>query len=386
MVNIVLAGGGSSGHTSPLIATAEALRERGVHSLTCVGTARGLETRVIPAAGLPLELIDPVPMPRKPNLDLIKLPYRLGKSVSQARAILSRHGAQVLVGFGGYVSMPAYLAARLSGVPVVIHEQNAVPGLANKVAAKFAALVTGTFPGTPLPKVEIIGMPLRRAITALSQAGRSSQRGEAAAALGLDPDRPTLLVSGGSQGARSINQALLACRDELLAAGVQILHVWGPKNLPEDAQVITDATTGAAYHPVAYVDAMEQAYAAADLMVGRSGAGTVAETAAIGLPAIFVPLPHGNGEQARNADALVRAGGAVLIPDADLNGERLREAVLARIQNPTVLGEMSAAGMGLMRADAADVLAEKILAAAGLANSSTQPPAQNDSGDADGTS
>ena len=178
-------------------------------------------------------------------------------------------------------------------------------------------------------------------------------------------NRPTLLVSGGSQGARSINTALLGARDALLAAGVQVLHVWGAKNFPEDAQVVTDPTTHARYVPVAYVDRMEQAYCAADLMLGRSGAGTVVETAIVGLPGVFVPLPHGNGEQARNASALVAAGGAVLITDADLTAERLTSDVLGRVDRPEVLAAMSHAGRALMSADAASKLASIVLQVAG---------------------
>lgn len=366
VVNVVLAGGGTAGHTSPLIATAEVLRERG---LTCsaIGTARGLETRVIPAAGLELDLIAPVPLPRTPNLDLVKVPWRLAGSVREARAILKARRADVLVGFGGYVSMPAYLAARALRIPVVIHEQNAVPGLANKVASRFAVTTAVSFPDTPLPRAQFLGLPVRAAIADLareSHDGRATRRAAARESLGLDPDRRTLLVSGGSQGARSINTALLAARDDLLARGWQILHVWGPKNFVDHTSVVI-AESGARYVPVAFVDRMEDAYAAADLMVGRSGAGTVVETAVIGLPAIFVPLPHGNGEQARNADSLVAAHGAVLVPDAELDGPRLAREVSAILSDSDVLSRMSAAGPALMPADAAHALADAVETAAG---------------------
>lgn len=366
MVNVVLAGGGTAGHTSPLIATAEVLRERGA-VCSAIGTARGLETRVIPEAGLELDLVPPVPMPRTPNLDLVKVPWRLAGSVRRAGQILKRRRADVLVGFGGYVSMPAYLAARAQGIPVVIHEQNALPGLANKAAARFAHTTAVSFPDTPLPGARFIGLPVRRAITDLareSHDGRACRRADAREALGLDPDRRTLLVSGGSQGARSINTALLEARDDLLAHGWQILHVWGPKNFVEHTEVVT-APSGARYLPVAFVDHMEDAYAAADLMVGRSGAGTVVETAVLGLPALFVPLPHGNGEQARNAASLVAAHGAVLVPDAELDGPRLLSEVEAVLDDDQRLVRMGNAGPALMPADAAGVLAELVLAAAG---------------------
>lgn len=359
---VVLAGGGTTGHIAPMIATAQALAALAPGAeLTCIGTAKGLEGRLVPAAGLPLEMVAPVPLPRKPTADLLKVPGRLLGSVREAGAILDAHRAQVLVGFGGYVSMPAYLAARRRGIPVVIHEGNAVPGLANKVAARFARAVLASFPDTPLPRAQAVGLPLRRELVDLARAGRTSRQAEARRDFGLDPERPTLLVTGGSQGARSINNATLAARDQLLAAGVQVLHVWGPRNFTEDMTVVTDPATGAGYHPVAYVDGMERAYAAADMVVARSGAGTVCETAALGLPAVFVPLPHGNGEQARNADAVVAGGGAVLVPDAELDGPRLAREVLDRTTDPEALATMAAVGPRLISPDAADVVARIVL-------------------------
>lgn len=362
MTRVVLAGGGTAGHTSPLIATAQRLAdlEPGI-DLLAVGTARGLETTVVPAAGLRLELIPPVPMPRRPTPELFAVPGRLAASIRAARRILAGHRAQVVVGFGGYVSGPVYLAARTMGVPVVIHEQNAIPGLANKMAAPFAAVVAVSFPDTKLPKARYVGLPVRAEIARLDRRGR---RTEARARLGLAPDRPTLLVSGGSQGAQSINAATLAARDALLSAGVQVLHVLGPKNFDPDDQPVTHAGSGAGYVPVAYVDAMEDAYAAADLMVGRSGAGTVMETATVGLPVVFVPLPHGNGEQARNAGFLVAGGAGLLVPNEEFTGERLLAEVLPLFADPAKLAAMSAATANLVPADAGGTLARLVLEAA----------------------
>ncbi|MGA4669707.1 undecaprenyldiphospho-muramoylpentapeptide beta-N-acetylglucosaminyltransferase [Propionibacteriaceae bacterium Y1923] len=362
-LRVVLAGGGTAGHTSPLIATAQALQSLVDAQVSCIGTARGLETTVIPQAGLELDLVDPVPMPRKPGLAMAKVPVRLSRAVRQARQILQQRRAEVLVGFGGYVSMPAYLAARSLKVPVVIHEQNALPGLANKVAARFAAVVATSFPDTVLPGAKFIGLPVRSQIRTLAQEGIPATA-EARQGLGLDPDRTTLLVSGGSQGARSINHATTDARDRLLAAGIQVLHVWGPKNISDDHVEVVDQTTGARYVPVGYVDGMENAYAAADLMLGRSGAGTVVETAVVGLPGVFVPLPHGNGEQARNASALVVAGGAVVVPDGDLGAQRLLDEVLPLLTEPERLQKMARAGRDLMTATAADDLARLVVEAA----------------------
>lgn len=360
MINVVLAGGGTAGHTSPLIATAEKIREvtGGQVVVSAIGTSRGLETTVVPAAGIELDLIDPVPMPRKPSKDLALVAPRLAAAVNQARKILRERAADVLVGFGGYVSMPAYLAARSMGIPIVIHEQNAVPGLANKVAARFTRHVYVSFPDTPLPHAQYLGMPVRAQISDLDA---HAVRGPAREEFGLQPELPTLLVSGGSQGARSINNALEGARMRLLAQGVQILHVLGAKNMTTEHVGHADPETGAVYRPLAYVEQMGRAYAAADLMLGRSGAGTVIETAIAGLPAIFVPLPHGNGEQAQNASALVAAGGAQIVLDADLSPELLLERISALVHDRVALDAMRAAGRGLVPADSARQVAERVI-------------------------
>lgn len=211
MVNVVLAGGGTAGHTSPLIATAMALQERGA-TVSCIGTPRGLEGRVIPEAGLQLDMIPPVPLPRTVNADLFKVPARLAGAVREAGEVLQRRQTDVVVGFGGYVSLPAYLAARRAKIPVVIHEQNAVPGLANKIAARFAVFVGTAFPDTPLPKARFVGMPLRSQITDLADASgqaRAERCVRARADLGLDINRPTLLVSGALRGRWPLMRLLL---------------------------------------------------------------------------------------------------------------------------------------------------------------------------------
>ncbi|HIT74688.1 MAG TPA: undecaprenyldiphospho-muramoylpentapeptide beta-N-acetylglucosaminyltransferase [Candidatus Avipropionibacterium avicola] len=359
MGSVVLAGGGSAGHTSPLIATAKALLAADPSlDVVAVGTARGLETRVIPAAGLPLELIDPVPLPRRPGADLAKVPFRLRTAVRQAREILERHDADAVVGFGGYVSMPVYLAARARRIPIVVHEQNALPGVANKVAARFSRHVMVSFPDTPLPGARLVGLPIRREIAELDRAAR---RDSAAVGFDLDPQRPILLVSGGSQGARSINSAVVGARDALLAAGISILHVLGLRNITESDVAIDDPTTGAQYRPVGFVDEMADAYAAADLMLCRSGAGTVVETAVTALPAIFVPLPHGNGEQARNADPLMAADAGVLVPDAECDAARVSAEVRALMTDPQALVAMGERARAVVPGDADQRMAQVVL-------------------------
>lgn len=363
-VSVVLAGGGSAGHTSPLIATAEQLRvlAPGVR-LTAVGTARGLETHTVPAAGLPLELIPPVPMPRRPGPDLLAVPGRLRRAVADAAAVLRRVEADVVLGFGGYVSTPVYLAARRLRVPIVIHEQNAVPGLANRLAARFTEHVATSFPDTPLPHARHLGLPLRTAITALADPGldRAALRRETRADWGFRDDQPLLLVTGGSQGARSINTAVLGAKEQLLARGIQVLHVLGGKNVTAADVEVVDPGTGAAYRPVGYVDGMERAYAAADLVLCRSGASTVLETAVAGLPALFVPYPVGNGEQAKNAVAVVRVGGGRLLPDADCTAERLTDLVPGLITDREQLAAMATATRSVAVVDAAERLARLTL-------------------------
>ncbi|WP_310962980.1 undecaprenyldiphospho-muramoylpentapeptide beta-N-acetylglucosaminyltransferase [Nocardioides terrisoli] len=355
MTRVLLAGGGSAGHTSPLLATADALRRREPDlAVTALGTARGLETRLVPAAGYPLELVPPVPLPRRPSAELLRVPGRVLAARRAAIEVVDRVRPDVVVGFGGYVSVPAYLAARKRGIPLVVHEGNALAGLANKLGARLTEHVATSFPDTRLPHATYVGLPIRRMISTLDRAAlRESGRSE----LGLEADRPTLLVTGGSQGARRLNEAVLAAAPELRGAGVQVLHVVGPQNTVE-----APSAAGAPYVVVPYVDRMDLAYAAADLVLCRAGSNTVTEVAATGLPAVFVPLPHGNGEQALNARPVVDAGGGLLVADEELTPERVRRLV-PLVLDADRLGAMSRAAAGLIRRDADDRLATMILAA-----------------------
>lgn len=352
-MRVLLAGGGTAGHTSPLLATADALRRLAPDSvLTCLGTPRGLENRVVPEAGYPLELIPPVPLPRSLTPDLARVPGRLRAAVKATHEVLDRVAPDVIVGYGGYVSMPVYLAARRHRVPVVVHEQNAVPGLANRAGARRARRVAVSFPGTPLPRAEYVGLPIRTLISTLD---RPARRAEARSFFGLDPDRPTLLVTGGSQGARRINEAVSGAATALGAAGVQVLHVVGPTG--EAAPGPTDAP----YVVEGFVDRMDLAYAAADLVVCRAGANSVTEAAAVGLPAVFVPLPHGNGEQVQNARPVVDAGGGLLVDDAALTLEWIAATVPSLLADAARLEAMGRAAAGLVRRDADERLARIVL-------------------------
>ncbi len=352
--SVVVAGGGSAGHISPAMATADALRRlRPDARITALGTARGLETTLVPARGYRLELIPPVPLPRKPSPDALRLPLRVRRAVRRVREILDEVGADVVVGFGGYVALPAYLAAR-GRVPIVVHEANAHAGLANRVGARLADRVAVAVPACGLPRAEVVGVPLGRAITGLD---RTAQRAKARAHFGLDPDAPTLLVFGGSQGARTLNTAASGAAPDLAAAGIGVLHAHGPRNT-----LTVSATAGAPpYVTVPYLDRMDLAYAAADLALCRSGMNSVAELSAVGLPAVFVPLPHGNGEQKLNARAVVEAGGGVLVDDADMTSRRAAAEVVAVLTDPARLAAMSAAARAAGHPDADDVLARIVL-------------------------
>jgi len=354
-LSVVLAGGGTAGHVEPAMAVADALRcQRGDVQITALGTARGLETTLVPERGYPLELIPPVPLPRSVNADLLRLPTRVWSSVRVTRGVLDAVAADVVVGFGGYVALPAYLAARRRGVsgrvPTVVHEANARAGLANKVGARGAARILAAVADCGLAGAQVVGMPVRQSITTLDRAGLRSQ---ARAHFGLDQQTPVLLVFGGSQGASSLNAAVSGAAGGLGAAGIGVLHAHGPRN----TVVVPNVPGAPAYVAVPYLSRMDLAYAAADVVVCRAGAMTVAEVSAVGLPAVYVPLPHGNGEQELNARPVVDAGGGVLLADAELSSASLLARVVGLVADPARLAAMGAAAAGSGHRDAARVIA-----------------------------
>ncbi len=364
-LSVVLAGGGTAGHVEPAMAVADALREIDPSvRITALGTERGLETRLVPDRGYDLELIVPVPLPRRLTGDLVRLPLRVRRAVRQTRAVFDNVGADVVIGFGGYVALPAYLAARrgplrLPRVPVVIHEANARAGLANRVGARRAQRVLSAVSDSGLRHAEVVGVPVRGSITALD---RTALRQEARAHYGFDADALVLLVFGGSQGAVSLNNAVSAAANDLAAAGVSVLHAHGPKNAIELPQGGPRDVPGAPkYVALPYLDRMDLAYAAADIAVCRSGAMTVAEVSAVGLPAIYVPLPIGNGEQRLNALPVVEAGGGVIVADRDLTPETLAHMVIEIASDSGKLAEMTSAAALSGHPDAARQVAQVAL-------------------------
>ena len=348
-MNIVLAGGGTAGHIEPALNLADELKQRYPEAkIIALGTSRGLEVSLVPDRGYELSLIPAVPLPRKINWDFLTLPFRFRQAVRDVRRILEAHEANVVVGFGGYVSIPAYLAAR-GRVPFIVHEANARPGLANRVGAKFASAVAETVKGS-LPRAVLTGLPLRESIQNLN---REKKRQEAREFFGLPADAKVLLVFGGSQGAQRINSTIAECLRSEKFIDVVVIHAVGAKNdFP--------ASPSATYHPYSYLDRMDLAYAAADFAICRSGAMTVAEVSAVGLPACFVPFPIGNGEQSLNAQPVVAAGGALVVKDEEFTAMFVNDQILPILNNPTALNQMAIKSKSVGHLDAAQRLADLV--------------------------
>ena len=344
-LNVVVAGGGTAGHVEPALAVATVLKERGANVIA-IGTNRGLETRLVPARGFDLKLIEPVPIPRKPSIELLEVPFKLVKSIAQTRKILKKHKADVLIGFGGYVTAPGYIAAKLAGIPFIVHEANARAGLANKLGVKLGGLGLNAVPGSGMGG-QVVGIPVRAEMSTRARAAETRAAG--LKAWGLSPDRRTVFITGGSQGAASLNSAVKNALDELCDAGYQVLHAYGAKNAPPAPREH--------YVSVPYIEDMAMAYSVADVIVCRSGAMTVAEVTAAGVPAVYVPLPHGNGEQGLNAQEVVRNGAAQLIQDSDIEA-RFSHIVTSLLADPDTLAAMRAASLKSNVATAAEVIAD----------------------------
>jgi UDP-N-acetylglucosamine--N-acetylmuramyl-(pentapeptide) pyrophosphoryl-undecaprenol N-acetylglucosamine transferase len=340
---------------------AEALVRRDPDTeVIALGTKSGLETELVPARGYRLRLIPKVTMPRGDWRAWMAVPSGTWSAVRAASTVLAEEQPDVVVGFGGYVSLPAYLAARRAGVPFVVHEANARPGVSNRIGARFTSFVAVSVPSTAkqLPHAVVVGIPLRRAIATLD---RSAVREKARLTFGLDAKRPTLLVFGGSQGAHTINEAMHGAARHLLDLGVQVLHAAGPHNRLDVERREDDPP----YVVLPYVERMDLAYAAADLVLARSGAMTCAELAAVGLPAVFVPYPHSNGEQAVNAEPMVDVGAGIVVRDEDLSAVVVEHLVGWLVMDAARLTTMSQAAQTLGARDADERLADMVLTAAG---------------------
>ncbi|MDE2386156.1 MAG: UDP-N-acetylglucosamine--N-acetylmuramyl-(pentapeptide) pyrophosphoryl-undecaprenol N-acetylglucosamine transferase [Actinomycetales bacterium] len=342
MTNYLLAGGGTAGHVNPLLALADAIKAQDPNNgVWALGTAEGLESNLVPARGYELLTVAKLPFPRKPSRYALTFPVRFAKAVLRVQRFIREHKIDVVVGFGGYASAPAYVAAKRSGVPIVVHEANALPGFANKLGAKYANHVAVAFASTPLPNAIHTGMPLRREIedlakTELESPERSLIKSQARMHFGLASDASLLLVTGGSLGAKRINDAIEESRAVLDAAGIQVLHIVGGKS---ELQPIDSPN----YKRIGYCDRMELAIAAADFAVSRAGSSTVSEFAAVGLPAVYVPYAVGNGEQRFNVEPLVAAGGGLVVADSEFTGEWVRANLVPLVSDTRGMVKMAVA-------------------------------------------
>jgi undecaprenyldiphospho-muramoylpentapeptide beta-N-acetylglucosaminyltransferase len=358
MIRVLLAGGGTAGHVNPLLAVAHALEEHGDVALCALGTSQGLEARLIPDAGLKLVEIPRAAMPRRLSGDWLSFPPQFSAALAGARRAIEDLNADVVVGFGGYVSTPAYIAAHRLGIPIVVHEANSRPGLANRVGARWASAVLVAFPSTSLRHAEVVGMPLRHEITSLD---RALMRAESRKELGLNGAKPTLLVTGGSLGAQRLNRVVATAAGDLLRAGIQVLHLTGKGKDTEVMDALSDVEGRDDYHVRPYLDRIELAYAASDLIICRAGASTVCELAAVGAPAVYIPLPIGNGEQKMNALPLVEAEGGLLVDDADFSPYYITNTIIPVMAEPQRLVDMGVAAAALGIRDSAQQVANVIV-------------------------
>jgi UDP-N-acetylglucosamine--N-acetylmuramyl-(pentapeptide) pyrophosphoryl-undecaprenol N-acetylglucosamine transferase len=362
MTTYLLAGGGTAGHVNPLLAVADRISAREPDATVLVlGTAEGLEARLVPERGYELLTIARLPFPRRPNAAALRFPAGFKKAVDDTRRYIRDRGVDVVIGFGGYAAAPTYLAARAEKKPLVIHESNAMPGMASKLGARFTRFVGVAFTGTKLPNATLVGMPLRHEIEDLDI---PTARLAGLQEFGLDADRPVLLVTGGSTGARSINATVGGSVEAILATGWQVLHITGAASELEDPEL-------PGYVMMRYCDRMDLAIAVATLAVSRAGSATVSEFGAVGVPAVFIPYPVGNGEQRFNAAGVVEAGGAILVDDATFTPAWVRSTLVPMLSDRSVIDTMAkhSATVGIL--DGADRfvdLVDRALASTGRAS------------------
>ncbi|HEV2993119.1 MAG TPA: UDP-N-acetylglucosamine--N-acetylmuramyl-(pentapeptide) pyrophosphoryl-undecaprenol N-acetylglucosamine transferase [Acidimicrobiia bacterium] len=357
----LVTGGGTGGHVYPALAVAEALVDRGHDpaAIRFVGGRRGLEVTAVPAAGFRLDALPGRGLRRRLDVaawrDNAGALVGTGRALGQAWRLVRRTRPRVVLGVGGYASLPCVVSARLAGVPTVVHEQNAAPGLTNRLAVRLGAHPAVSLPCTPLRGAVLTGNPVRRAITVVQRTP--------------DPTRPLVLVFGGSLGARRLNEAALGLYDRWRdRADVAVCHVSGRRDHADcarDLAALRRAGDRLAYELVEYEEHLERRYGQAAVAVCRAGAVTVAELTVTGLPAILVPLPGApHDHQTANAAALAAAGAATLVPDRDADAARLAAELDALLGAPDRLEAMSRAARALARPDAAARVADLVEAVA----------------------
>jgi UDP-N-acetylglucosamine--N-acetylmuramyl-(pentapeptide) pyrophosphoryl-undecaprenol N-acetylglucosamine transferase len=341
----ILAGGGTGGHVIPALAIANQLKQSYNAEVLFIGTARGIENRLVPAAGYPLQLVRVGALKNVSLMTRLKTSLDLPRALFQAGRMLSEFAPDVVIGVGGYASGPAMLSAVMKHIPTLAFEPNVVPGFANRIVAKFVSGAAVHFEETAkyFRRAEVTGVPVRQAFFDIPP----KQRGT-----------PTVLVFGGSQGAHAINEAVFRCLPVLRreAPGIHIIHQTGERDY-NDALAAYNAQ-GEDAEVSKFIEDMPAAFARADLVVCRSGASTVAEIAAAGKPAVFVPFPRAADDHQRiNAEALARHGAAVVVEESKLEGVWLAETIAALLQDANRLGQMSNAARALAHPNAAKDIA-----------------------------
>jgi UDP-N-acetylglucosamine--N-acetylmuramyl-(pentapeptide) pyrophosphoryl-undecaprenol N-acetylglucosamine transferase len=360
-VRVVVGTGGTAGHVFPAVAAAERLRDRLGTEVEFLGRSDGPEARLVPRAGFPMRTVEALPFARKLSPTTLRAPFAALRAARQCRTVV--RDADAVLGMGGYVSVPVSLAARSERVPLVLHEQNAVPGLANRVAARWARVVALSFPGSGRrfprrARTVVTGNPVRSSVLRVRDE-REALRAQAHRRLELDPARRTVVAFGGSQGARKLNRATVeACRVLADRGDLQVVLLTGPAHHPEVVAALGHKGP-LLVRAVAFLDEIELAYAVADVVACRAGATTVAEITACGLPAGMVPYPYATARhQDANAAAVVRSGGAVVVADDELDGRVLAIRVRELVDDRERLAAMARGSAAFGRPQAADALAD----------------------------
>ena len=367
-MRVMLTGGGTGGHIYPALAIAKGLLAHDAKTeILYVGTRDGMEARLVPEAGIAFAGISGKGLPRKLNLETLKVVGKSFKALWQTKEQLRKFHPDLVVGTGGYVSGPVVLTAALFNFPTLLHEQNALPGITNRILARFVRRVMVTFPES-MPrfgvkkKLELVGLPVRPEIGTVSrEAGAKHFK--------LRSDRLTLLVTGGSRGARSINQAMIEVLEHLSQRpDIQVIWATGTATHLETLEELKKRSITwerPGWLVLEYLKDMPEALACADLYIGRAGAASLAELMIAGVPSLLIPYPFAaENHQEYNAQALVQGGAARLIKDSDLNGQRLWKEVEELMSQPALLAKMGAAAEKLAQPKALDKIVDLCLSTA----------------------
>lgn len=353
----ILAGGGTGGHVIPALAIAQELQKQYSAKVLFVGTARGIENRLVPAAGFDLRLIQVGALKNVSLQTRLKTLLDLPRAILASSNILSEFRPDIVIGVGGYASGPAMLAAVARRLPTLVFEPNYVPGFANRVVASFVSAAAVQFPGTSkyFRHCEVTGVPVRKAFFQIAN----------------EPASPTLLVFGGSQGAHAINQVVTQSATDLLAKipGLRIVHQTGERDHDEVQAAYSNLGERVEAH--CFIDDMPAFFARASLLLCRSGASTVGEVTAAGKPAVFIPFPRAaDDHQKRNAEALERASAAVMLEESKLTPENLIDTIVSLFGNPSKLEQMGEAARRLSHPNAARDIAAMAARIAGIKGNS----------------